>query len=257
VHVLLGAGAAAVASEVSGTCCAACSMHSLLLVCAYAIHLCQQHQRHLYLFLNCTCSICAACLPCAPITPSHRPPLTSSSTQHALAFVISCCCTHLNHSYSCPCCVALPPVPPPPPCAQTVANRLGLSHHPIRGSAVTPTLHGGRTLPLRALTEPLTIQLLAGPGNVACLLTFIVVLVVPSTSNAENDIFELQLGLFDFCQEVDHDCLPLWASQFTDRASGYRWALPVVVPQPRQHQLRSTGTSTFHITQECYAEVRE
>jgi hypothetical protein len=32
--------------------------------------------------------------------------------------------------------------------------------------------------------------------------------------------------------------------------------LPVVVPRPRQHQLRNTGTSTFHLTQECYTEVR-
>ena len=156
-------------------------------------------------------------------------------------------------------CVTLPFHPHS--CRQTVANRLGLPHRPIRGSAVTPILHGGRTLPLRALTEPLTIQLLAGPGNVAFALQLPVVLAVPSHprvpgSNLEIDPFELQLGLFDFCQEVDFDWLPLWASQFTHLLSGYSWALPVVVPQPRQYQLWETRTSTFHITQECYEEVR-
>jgi hypothetical protein len=76
-----------------------------------------------------------------------------------------------------------------------------------------------------------------------------------SGSNPEINIFELQLGLFDFCQEVDFDWLPLWASQCTHLQSGFSWALPVVVPQPRHYQLRKTGTSTFHITQACYEEV--
>jgi hypothetical protein len=116
-------------------------------------------------------------------------------------------------------------------------------------------MYGGRPTPLRALTEPLTVQLLAGPGNVAFQIALPVVLVVPSHSDSENGLFELQLGLFDFCQEVEFDWLPLWASQFTHLPTGYSWALPVIAPKSRQHYVRFSGTSTFHITQECYDEV--
>jgi hypothetical protein len=138
--------------------------------------------------------------------------------------------------------------------SQTVANRLGLQHHPLRGAAVAPIMFGGHSAPVRALTEPLTVQLLAGPGNIAFQITIPVVLVVPS--RPEGDQIELQLGLFDFCQEVQFDFLPLWASQFTHVPTGYSWALPVVAPQQRSHYIRTAGTSTFHITQECYDEVR-
>mgnify|MGYP001810455465 CR=1 FL=1 len=136
---------------------------------------------------------------------------------------------------------------------QRVANRLGLQHHPLRGAAVAPIMFGGHSAPVRALTEPLTVQLLAGPGNIAFQITIPVVLVVPS--RPEGDQIELQLGLFDFCQEVQFDFLPLWASQFTHVPTGYSWALPVIAPQQRSHYIRTAGTSTFHITHECYDEV--
>ena len=139
--------------------------------------------------------------------------------------------------------------------SQRVANRLGLQHHPLRGAAVAPIMFGGHSAPVRALTEPLTVQLLAGPGNIAFQITIPVVLVVPS--RPEGDQIELQLGLFDFCQEVQFDFLPLWASQFTHVPTGYSWALPVIAPQQRSHYIRTAGTSTFHITQECYDEVGE
>jgi hypothetical protein len=115
-------------------------------------------------------------------------------------------------------------------------------------------MFGGHSAPVRALTEPLTVQLLAGPGNIAFQITIPVVIVVPS--RPEGDQIELQLGLFDFCQEVQFDFLPLWASQFTHVPTGYSWALPVIAPQNRSHYLRTAGTSTFHITEECYEEVR-
>jgi hypothetical protein len=79
--------------------------------------------------------------------------------------------------------------------------------------------------------------------------------VEPSQSGPRHDRYELQLGLLDFRQDVAMDWLPLWASQFRHVPTGYSWALPVVEPQPRSWYLRNVGTSTFHITWECWVEV--
>ena len=141
--------------------------------------------------------------------------------------------------------------------SQTVANRLGLQHHPLRGCAVAPLSFGGHTTPLRALAEPLNIELLAGPGNVVFDITICVVLVEPSQPGPRHDLYELQLGLLDFRQDVAIDWLPLWASQFEHGPTGYRFALPVVEPLPGRHYMRNSHTtSTFHITDECWYEVR-
>lgn len=78
---------------------------------------------------------------------------------------------------------------------------------------------------------------------------------MPNQSDSEHVLFELQLGLFDFCDAVELDRLPMWASQFKHRTSGYQFALPVVMPRSLHVQMRLRGTSTFHITQESYAEV--
>lgn len=61
----------------------------------------------------------------------------------------------------------------------------------------------------------------------------------------------------DFRQDVAIDWLPLWASQFEHVPTGYRFALPVVEPLPGRHYMRNSHTtSTFHITDECWYEVR-
>lgn len=105
---------------------------------------------------------------------------------------------------------------------QTLANRLGLQRRLLRGVGAVTTLNGDSPFPLAVLTEPLTVQLLAGPGNVAFEITLPAVVVMPpSVFGTDGDHFEVQLGLYDFCQAVDFDWLPLWASQFTDAASGY------------------------------------
>jgi hypothetical protein len=110
-------------------------------------------------------------------------------------------------------------------------------------------------MPLEVLSEPLIIQLLSGPGTVAMTLTLPAVVVTASHTEPGKEMYELQLGLFDFCQAVEFDQVPLWASQFTDLASGYQCALPVVAPKP--FHMRTIGSSTFHITQETYEEVRK
>jgi hypothetical protein len=91
---------------------------------------------------------------------------------------------------------------------------------------------------------------------VAFEVTLPAVLVLPSHSESDNQFFELQLGLFDFCAAVEVDWLPMWASQFTDSQTGECFALPVVAPRPPHVHMRLLGTSTFHITQEAYEEVR-
>lgn len=51
---------------------------------------------------------------------------------------------------------------------QTVADRLGLQRRRLRGpGAVTSMGYSGQPFPLEVLNEPLTVQLLAGPNNVA------------------------------------------------------------------------------------------
>lgn len=114
-------------------------------------------------------------------------------------------------------------------------------------------IYNGSPTPLDVLTEPLTVQLLSGPGTVAFEITLPPVVVL-RTPNTGQPLFELQLGLFDFFQAVDIDWIPLWASQFTHMASGYQFALPVIAPPPPRANVR--GSSTFHITQESYEEVR-
>jgi len=114
-------------------------------------------------------------------------------------------------------------------------------------------MYNGSPTPLDVLTEPLTVQLLSGPGTVAFEITLPAVVVLP-TPNPDRTLFELQLGLFDFCQLVEVDRVPYWASQFTYLATGYQFALPVIAPPPPHAQV--IGTSTFHITQESYEEVR-
>jgi hypothetical protein len=141
---------------------------------------------------------------------------------------------------------------------QAVADRLGLRRHPLQsGGVISTIMYQGTPTPAEVLDEPLTVQLLAGPGNVALEVTIPAVLVLPLHSESDNQFFELQLGLFDFCAAVEVDWLPLWASQFTDRQAGECFAVPVVAPRPPQIHMRLLGTSTFHITQEAYEEVRD
>jgi len=118
---------------------------------------------------------------------------------------------------------------------------------------VSSIIYNGSPTPLDVLTEPLTVQLLSGPGTVAFEVTLPAVVVL-TTPNPGKSLFELQLGLFDFCQLVDIDWIPLWASQFTHLESGYQFALPVIAPPPPHAHMR--GSSTFHITQDSYEEVR-
>lgn len=139
---------------------------------------------------------------------------------------------------------------------QTLADRLGLQRYPLPGAGAVAPLYGNRPFPLEVLTEPLTVQLLAGPGHVAFEITLPAVVVAPSNGGPDRDIFELQLGLYDFCEAVEFDWLPLWASQFEHRESGYRWALPVVAPRHLPPHRRIAGSSTFHVTQETWDVVR-
>lgn len=142
-------------------------------------------------------------------------------------------------------------------CLQTVADRLGLQRRPLRGpGAVFSILYNGLPTPLEVLNEPLTVQLLAGPNNVVLEVTLPAVVVVPDLSGWNNTLFELQLGLFDFCAAVEMDWLPMWASQFRDIASGYCCAVPVIAPPPPHAYSHIRGSSTFHIAQESYEEVR-
>jgi hypothetical protein len=137
--------------------------------------------------------------------------------------------------------------------SQALADRLGLQRHPLRAGGVISTIvFTGRATAAEVLAQPLTVQLLAGPGNVAVEFTLPVVLVLPLSSESDNQLFELQLGLFDFCATFKVDWLPLWASQFMGKETGERFALPVVAPRPPHIYMRLLGTSTFHITHEAY-----
>eukprot|EP00775_Hariotina_reticulata_P007336 gene7336-7548_t len=138
---------------------------------------------------------------------------------------------------------------------QPVADRLGLQVLPLRGPGAVGMHAMGTAMPLEVLSQPLTIQLLSGPGTVAMSLTLPVVVVTPSHAEPGKEMYELQLGLFDFCAAVEFNQVPLWASQFTVRASGRRCAVPVVAPRPLHIMLQTLGSSTFHITQETYEEV--
>jgi hypothetical protein len=140
---------------------------------------------------------------------------------------------------------------------QALADRLGLQRQPMRGGAISSVMYQGRPTALEALTEPLTVQLLSGPGSVAMTITLPVVLVLPSfePDSADDLLFELQLGLFDFCDKFEVDWVPLWASQFLEKETVVSFALPVVAPRPRHVLLGKVGTSTFHITQDSYEEV--
>jgi hypothetical protein len=123
------------------------------------------------------------------------------------------------------------------------------------GGAISTVVFTGGATPAEVLAQPLTVQLLAGPGNVALEFTLPIVLVLQSIPDSNYQLFELQLGMFDFCAAFEVEWLPLWASQFTDKATGERAALPVVAPQPPHRFVQ--GSSTFHITQEAYEEVRD
>lgn len=141
-------------------------------------------------------------------------------------------------------------------CLQTVVDRLGLQRRPVRGSgAVSSILYNGQPTRLEVLKEPLTVQLLAGPNNIAFQITLPAVVVVPDRSESNTPLFELQLGLYDFCAEVEMDWLPMWASQFHDMASGYHCAVPVIAPPPPHRYGNMRGSSTFHIAQESHEEV--
>lgn len=118
---------------------------------------------------------------------------------------------------------------------------------------MSSVMYSGSPTPLDVLTEPLTVQLLSGPGTVAFEITLPAVVVL-TTPNPNRTLSELQLGLFDFCQLVDFGWVPYWASQFTHMAPGYQFALPVIAPPPGYLALR--GSSTFHVTQESWEEVR-
>lgn len=144
-------------------------------------------------------------------------------------------------------------------CLQTFADKLGLRRHPLRGPGMVSSVpYNIQVTALEVLDEPLTLQLLAGPDNPAMEVTLATVLVVPNQLPFDTNVtFELQLGLFDFVRQVRHDWLPLWASQFEDRESGFCCAVPVVAPLPPNVLARVSGSSTFHITQESYDEVRQ
>eukprot|EP00775_Hariotina_reticulata_P005614 gene5614-5852_t len=137
---------------------------------------------------------------------------------------------------------------------RAVADRLGLQVRPVRGPGAMCILGGNRTLPLGVLAEPLIVQVLCGPaGTVAMGIALAVVVVIPSRGTAPGEVFMLQLGMFDFCQAVEIDQVPLWASQFKDRTSGYRFAVPVVAPKPPHAQVLSS--STFGLLPETFHEV--
>jgi hypothetical protein len=139
---------------------------------------------------------------------------------------------------------------------QAVADRLGLQRQPLGGSGGS-SYHGGDAVPLEVLQEPLTVQLLAGPGKTAVTLTLPVVIVVPASGQAAADTFwELQLGQYDVLRHYNDAFSDQYLLQ--DDETGDAVPLQVLAPKPlNPGQGIVTGSSSFSLEYSTYTEVLE
>jgi hypothetical protein len=113
-------------------------------------------------------------------------------------------------------------------------------------------------VPLEVLQEPLTLQLLAGPGSTAITLTLPVVIVVPAArGSTEADMFwELQLGAYDVLRRYSLAFGDQYLLQ--DFETGDAVPLPVLAPKPLSPgQAIVTGSSSFFLEHNTYNEVLE
>eukprot|EP00775_Hariotina_reticulata_P012151 gene12151-12289_t len=134
-----------------------------------------------------------------------------------------------------------------------VADRLGLQRRPLPGPGIASVWGGGGAVPVEVLSTPLTVQLLSSPDTVAMSCSMGVVLVVPSFADAGDELFEVQLGLLDFCAGFDTTMEPQGIRRYTDKASGHSFVVPLVAPK----QSRSIGTSSFNVVGESLDEVTD
>lgn len=138
-----------------------------------------------------------------------------------------------------------------------MAGRLGLSRRPLAGPGGGNLGGPADPFALQALTEPLDVQLLAGPGQPALQFTLPLVIVVPQQDPTREAIFEFQLAAMDFCKHyrIDQYSTP-WQAKLTDRRTESSYIIPAIAPRPPGDRRPLEGTSTFRLTRETYDEVR-